>query len=211
MSKNFYTSDLHFNHEKIYSNGTRPPFKTAAEAQEAIINNFNSVVKPNDNLYILGDLTLSASYDDLVAFLRRLNGNKIVIQGNHDRQRTLEKLKEDKVIANWHPWKGCKDQGVSIFMTHFVPLEAHTGPELKLYLHGHVHGNLRSILKCPLRIDVGVDFWNFYPFSMDKVCPEYLNAIRLGELPCPYACSDVMCQICKQAIEFSMIRKLSAE
>ena len=37
------------------------PFKTAAEAQEAIINNFNSVVKPNDNLYILGDLTLSAS------------------------------------------------------------------------------------------------------------------------------------------------------
>lgn len=196
MSRNFYTSDLHFNHEKLYTNGTRLPFKSAQEAQEAIVKNFNAVIKSNDNLYILGDLTLSANYDDLCDFLRSLNGNKIVIQGNHDRQRTLEKLKEDKVIANWHPWKGVRDRGIPILMMHFVPLEAHVGSESRLYFHGHVHGTLRDVVNCPLLYDVGLDANNFMPFSLDSFNADFVNAIRLGAIECPYKKDDTMCKIC---------------
>ena len=199
-TKNFYTSDLHFQHHNLYTRGVRS-FSCAEDCEEFIMKNFNQVIRPHDNLYILGDLSLSANYDQLASYLNSINGNKIVIMGNHDKTSTLDRLKADKVIANWHPWKGCRDHELPIFMTHFVPLEAHTGPEPRIYLHGHVHGSLKS-MHCLLRYDVGVDACDYRPFSLDTHVN--LTAVRMllddGGFVCPVNYGS-MCDICRISLQ----------
>lgn len=204
--KNYYTSDLHYNHHALYVGGARAGFSSARECEDLIRKNFNAEIRPCDNLYILGDLCLSSDYDDLANYLRSINGNKIVILGNHDKPKTLDRLKADRVIANWHPWKGCHEGDLDIFMTHFVPLEAHVGPTLRLYLHGHVHGTLKSLINCPLRIDVGVDAQDFKPFSTDKINRELINGIRFGCVDCPNRVSGMLCDVCAHSISISKKR-----
>lgn len=198
-NKKWYTSDFHYDHHNLYKRGTRP-FSGAKECQDAILQNFNEVIRKGDTLYILGDLSLSANYDELAAWLNSISGTKIVILGNHDHETTLKHLKDDGIIANYHPWKGTRDHGIPVFMTHFVPLEAHSGPEARLYLHGHVHGMLRDILNCPLLCDVGVDANDFKPFSLDNVDLDLINGIRLAEQECPYKQDAMMCKVCQRFV-----------
>lgn len=197
--KTYYTSDLHFAHKNLYARGVRN-FSCPEECEELIRNNFNAVIRPKDKLYILGDLALNANYDALAEYLTSLNGLKIVILGNHDNPKTLEKLKQDKIIANWHYWKGCHDHGIPIFMTHFVPLEAHVGPEPRLHLHGHVHGTLKGLVTCPLLHDVGVDANDYKPFSLDQLNLEEINNIRLGNIDCPYKDKGMLCSVCSKFV-----------
>lgn len=204
--KTYYTSDLHFAHENLYSRGVRN-FSCAQECEELIRSNFNQVVRPKDKLYILGDLSLSANYDALASYLNSINGIKIVILGNHDNPKTLDKLKQDGIIANWHYWKGNHDSGVSIFMTHFVPLEAHVGPEPRLYLHGHVHGLLKDLITCPLLHDVGVDANDYKPFSVSSLNLELINDIRFGRAKCPYKDSGMLCAVCSKFIYMKAARR----
>lgn len=55
MSKKFYISDLHLGHNNIIRLDNRP-FKNMTEMETTIINNWNSVVSDNDQVYILGDM-----------------------------------------------------------------------------------------------------------------------------------------------------------
>ena len=67
----FYISDLHFSHKNILSFDNRP-FFAVAEMNEAIINNWNSVVSVNDEVYILGDMFWNNN--DIDSILPRLKG-----------------------------------------------------------------------------------------------------------------------------------------
>lgn len=209
-TKTFYTSDFHFAHHNLYSRGVRN-FSCAQECEELIRDNFNREVRVKDKLYILGDLSLSANYDALAEYLESINGIKIVILGNHDNPKTLDRLKRDKVIANWHYWKGCHDHGVDVFMTHFVPLEAHVGPNPRLYLHGHVHGLIKDIVKCPLLHDVGVDANDYKPFSLDNLDVNQINDIRFGNIECPYKQAGMLCTVCSKFIYMKISRRAGIE
>lgn len=170
--KKFYTSDLHFKHHKLYETGFRP-FKHAEACEEKILHNFNRTITKQDHLWILGDLTINAPYDELAEYLSKFNGTKFVIHGNHDKSLTLNRLKEDGIIANWHYSKGTHDVdeetkvSVPIYMNHMPLLDWHTG-SLRLHLHGHMHGVLKTHDTCPLRYDVGVDAWDYKPFRLSN-------------------------------------------
>ena len=49
------TSDLHFSHERDFVYGPRG-FKSAQEMNETIISVWNRLIKPDDDVYVLGDL-----------------------------------------------------------------------------------------------------------------------------------------------------------
>lgn len=204
--KTFYTSDLHFNHHNLYARGVRP-FSCAEECQELIRDNFNKEVRAKDKLYILGDLALNTPYDDLAEYLNSINGIKIVILGNHDNPKVLDRLKQDEIIANWHYWKGCHDHGVDVFMTHFVPFEAHVGPVPRLNLHGHVHGLIKDVMKCPLLHDVGVDANDYKPFTLDSLNVAEINDIRLGNIECPYKQAGMLCTVCSKFVYMKASRR----
>ncbi len=81
MSRNFYIADMHIAHKNILSYDNRPFFDTN-DMTETMIRNWNDRVAANDNVYILGDMFWKNS--GAVDILRKLNGIKYLIKGNHD-------------------------------------------------------------------------------------------------------------------------------
>ena len=79
----FFTADTHFNHANII-NFCKRPFSDVIHMNETIIKNWNSKVNYDDEIYILGDITISRSGLEANKILERLNGKKYLIKGNHD-------------------------------------------------------------------------------------------------------------------------------
>jgi calcineurin-like phosphoesterase family protein len=78
----FFTADHHFGHAKIIHAGHRP-HASVNDMNADLVERWNSVVRPNDLVYHLGDVAFGA-LDDSLSNINRLNGRKILIPGNHD-------------------------------------------------------------------------------------------------------------------------------
>lgn len=79
----YFTADLHLGHEGIIRACQRP-FQSADEMDRAIVQNWNQTVARNDEIYILGDFTMKPA-SEAHEYLKRLNGRKYLIRGNHDK------------------------------------------------------------------------------------------------------------------------------
>lgn len=82
MNKTFFIADTHFGHANViwYSNR---PFQNIQEHDEALIKNWNRVVKGDARVFMLGDFALTGK-DKIIKIVQKLNGRKILIAGNHD-------------------------------------------------------------------------------------------------------------------------------
>lgn len=79
----FITSDTHFGHANIIQYCQRP-FSSVEEMDEILVTNWNSVVKPEDWVYHLGDFALGKA-ENVAKYRERLNGRIFLVRGNHDR------------------------------------------------------------------------------------------------------------------------------
>ena len=79
----FFTSDQHYGHKNICRFANRP-FTSLEEMNEALIQNHNAVVNYDDSVWFLGDFAF-LSTNQAKTILRRLNGNKSLVLGNHDK------------------------------------------------------------------------------------------------------------------------------
>jgi calcineurin-like phosphoesterase family protein len=89
----YFTSDLHINHSNIISLCNRP-YGNVEAMNEDIMTIWNNIVKPNDTVYMLGDMFFHnklSSRAYINDYITRLNGRKILIQGNHDRDIRIYK------------------------------------------------------------------------------------------------------------------------
>lgn len=125
----WFTSDTHFNHSRIIELSSRP-FADAADMEETLVANWNARVQPTDLVYHLGDFAMHPR-DEIPRILARLNGQIVLVDGNHDHKRTLAYFPEavhrlDAVI-----------DGVAVHMVH-NPAQAHPS-EGQIVLCGHVH------------------------------------------------------------------------
>ena len=133
----FYISDTHFNHSNIIDFDGRP-FSNVDEMNETLINNWNSVVKRGDQVYILGDFCWSRDENVWINILRRLNGQKFLIRGNHDPKRVPGKLA--KYFAQVCDYKEIKDCGRTVVMSHYpILFYKHDYRSDTVMLYGHVH------------------------------------------------------------------------
>src|SRR5258708_2256313 len=94
MPDTYFTSYNHWSHSKVIGYANRP-FANVDEMDEAMITNWNSRVRPGDLVYHCGDFAL-CSADKATRIARRLNGNKYIVFGNHDRaiRKDAEFLKQ---------------------------------------------------------------------------------------------------------------------
>ena len=107
--------------------------------EEILIENWNSVVTNNDTVYHLGDFCWGKA-DEWCRILDRLNGNKVIIQGNHDLKSYPSKLKNR--IADIKDYKEINDDGRTVIMCHYPILAyKHSYDPNVFMLHGHVHNN----------------------------------------------------------------------
>jgi len=174
----FFTSDDHFGSKRTLELSKRP-FDSVEEMDQCMINCWNSVVKPNDNVYNLGD------FGDY-SVINKLNGNIFLILGNYEIDEMNKDYKGDfKSFKKMLIGKGFKnvyndlmistnideekvlpfnefDKNEYLFMTH-EPLNA----DKKFFtLFGHAH--CRQMVK-RYGLDVGVDGHHFSPINMKEV------------------------------------------
>ncbi len=164
----FFTSDLHFGHAKVIDYCNRP-FATVDEMDQAMITNWNAVVTNGDEVYILGDVTMKdQAFADCM--LRRLNGHKYLVRGNHDYFAKNYTGHELAWVKDYHELR-CNKR--LFILCHYPFVEWNRSHHGSIHLHGHQHNhtdyNLRQRKEGRLRYDVGVDANNFTPVSLDKV------------------------------------------
>lgn len=136
MTETFFISDTHFGHKNIleYEKDARP-FKTVEEMNECIIERWNSVVKPKDIVYHLGDFAFGKHN---IRIAERLNGDKKLILGNHDMYPTTEYLKYFRKLYGVVFWERC-------ILSH-VPVHPNgIGNRWVLNVHGHLHSKTVKI------------------------------------------------------------------
>lgn len=162
----FVTSDIHFSHENILQFENRP-FNDVKEMDETIIKRWNSVVSPNDLVYILGDVSF-ASVKHTNELIKRLNGDKILIKGNHDEFIYSEKF--DKTL--FKSITSCLETeilGERFIMCHypFASNDCH-----KVQLFGHIHSNtgIHAVEKLPSNaLNVCMDANNLTPVNIKEI------------------------------------------
>jgi calcineurin-like phosphoesterase family protein len=188
MSHNvFFTSDTHFFHEQDFLYKPRG-FESYEEMNEAIVERWNSVVKPNDLVYHLGDVVMS-HYD--VTLLNRLNGTIYLIRGNHDTDNKLSAIyATGKVTNNNAPTSELIKFGkLSLFLCHYPVLTAnHDDNHFSRHvinLHGHTHQTKNWLIADnPFIYHVGMDSHNSTPVHIDEVITDIRQRWnQLGRLP----------------------------
>lgn len=112
-------------------------------------------MQKQDEVWHLGDLSFASRYEDIAAFVRKLNGNINLIKGNHDQEKHLNKLKEDGLINNWWDYKEIKIQDTKVCLFHFPIAAWNQQGRGSWHLHGHSHGNLKG--KKGKMLDAGLD------------------------------------------------------
>jgi len=159
MVETFLISDTHFSHANIIKHCNRP-FYSYQEQDETIVKNWNSVVKKNDTIYHLGDISFR-DYN----ILKRLNGFIIVIKGNHDRIKELAYAKNEGLIGGFYETKGFLYNNNFIFLSHFPHLRWDRCFHGSYHFFGHEHGTLKQVFGRSM--DVSVDCINFTPIHID--------------------------------------------
>lgn len=125
---------------------------------ELLIKNWNDRVKHGDSVYHLGDFAF-CKRSRVEEVFKRLNGQKFLIRGNHDK----------KTYGDWEWAKDVhrlKIDGIRIWLSHYshrIWPEKHYG---NWHLFGHSHGHSKPHGKS---FDVGVDCWGMCPISLDEV------------------------------------------
>ena len=191
----FFTSDTHFGHSKIIDYCKRP-FSSIEEHDKTLIQNWNNVVGQDDTVFHLGDFAYGNS-QFISNIIKQLNGNIILIKGNHDLRNmnpTLYNIFSDAVYQ-----ARILIDKQTVYLNHF-PFLCFEHGDINLYkdnysiqLFGHVHSgpltssedvNRLNIL-FPTQYDVGVDNNNFTPISWIDVknkIKQQINKSLCGDL-----------------------------
>ena len=168
MSKTWFTSDTHFGHANILRFCARP-FESVEAIDAAMIANWNATVRPDDVIWHLGDFAFrnARSPDD---YLRRLNGRKHLVHGNHDTAAT-------RSSTGWvssQPFAEVSIEGFRLVFLHYGMRVWPGDRRGALHLYGHSHGNLPGDRQS---LDVGVDVWDFRPVGLAEI------RARMAKLP----------------------------
>jgi calcineurin-like phosphoesterase family protein len=169
MANIFFASDHHFHHANILTfkrdDGTPlREFESVSHMNEHIVNCHNSVVKPGDKTYFLGDVCMDRKGRGL-EILARMNGEKVLIKGNHDQCKAADYLRYFKDIRGSHQFEG-------LIMTH-IPIHSESLARWGLNVHGHLHYN---VVRMPLSqipdrryFNVGMERINYTPISLEEI------------------------------------------
>jgi calcineurin-like phosphoesterase family protein len=136
MPATFLVSDTHFGHAGVCrfteADGVTKirPWTDPAEMDEAMIQRWNDVVRSNDKVYHLGDVVINRKS---LKTLARLNGDKVLIRGNHDIFRDDEYREYFRELRAYHVLNG-------MILSHIPVHEASLG-RFGTNIHGHLHTN----------------------------------------------------------------------
>lgn len=182
MSNIWLTSDFHFGHDREFVWKARG-YSSVEEMNEIQIEKFNSLVQSDDTVYILGDLMLGNN-DEGIKCLKRLNGNKYFIRGNHDTDVRVN-LYMDEQNANigfLGDATTLKYRKYYFYMSHYPTMTGNLQREslhqMTLNLYGHTHQTTNFYQDMPFMYHVGVDSHDGYPVLLDDIIQQMKDKVE---------------------------------
>ena len=159
----WFSADWHYLSKNIISHCNRP-FNSMEEMDEILVSNFNSKVAKGDMVYLLGDMCWG--HNNYENFFKRLNGQKIIILGNHDNEQCYRKLLINHTIAGLYHVKNITIDNNYVWLSHYCHRVWNRSFHESFHLFGHSHSTLKTNNRS---MDVGVDNCNFFPISWEEI------------------------------------------
>jgi calcineurin-like phosphoesterase family protein len=154
----FFTSDTHFGDHRVLNLSPRP-VASLAEMDAGLIERWNEIVGPDDEIWHLGDFARTARC--AAEILPRLNGRKHLVLGNNDPPE-----------VSCEPWESVaayaeiEVEGRNLVLCHY-PFRSWSGMHRGAWnLHGHSHGRLKPLKR---QYDVGVDARGYRPVRLTEL------------------------------------------
>ncbi len=190
------TADQHYGHQSkkggIIKYCNRP-FATIEEHDQQLIKNHNEVIDDSDTVWMAGDFTL-ASHTFAIHIFRQLNGRQINIIPSMDHDvrwlkgfdKFPDDLKERIVIRGL--MHEVKYQDTYFLISHYPQLTWSRSKYGSINLHGHSHGMVGhwgnsaekdDVPTYGIRLDIGVDVWDYHPISLPKLVRKSAEVRRM--------------------------------
>ena len=183
MGRVLFTADLHFGHENVIQFDNRP-FSSVEEMDKELIRRWNNKVEKCDLVYVLGDMIWKTKNDEAEAIIKSLNGQIILIRGNHDR--FLSNAKAKKALAGV---KDFDDITVKLedgsnrrcILSHYFMPFYNCHHYHAIHLHGHSHNTHEALKEVEIAkqlndegfinqiYNVGCMHWNYEPVTLDEL------------------------------------------
>lgn len=152
---NFYIADTHFGHKNVIKFDNRP-FSNVEEMNDEIIHRWNEVVTRGDTVYILGDFCWGKE-KEWQELLPQLNGQKVLIRGNHDLKQYSAKTKS--MLHGIYDYREIKDGDHKLILCHYPMLfYKHAYHDNVFMLCGHVHKTVENELLSWYTIDIRAQY-----------------------------------------------------
>lgn len=165
MPEIFFISDLHIGHRKVleFEESRMSLGKTIEEHDEALVDRINSVVRPRDTLWILGDVVFGRQG---FQHLAQMNGYKKLVMGNHDQypielyQRHFSAIKGAVKLEDF-------------ILTH-IPIH----PSQKFRFKGNIHGHLHSkTIPDPFYYNVSCERIDYRPIPFYQIRRDFQTLV----------------------------------
>lgn len=164
----FFGADYHMSHTNILKYDKRP-FNSIDEHDEEIIANHNAIVGKNHDFYFLGDFCFNKLKTE--EYLKRLNGRKFFIKGNHDYHDTVDLYKKYGTYLGY--MNEIKLDGQHVMLSHYALRVWNRSHHGSYALYGHSHDKLETD-PWGKSMDVGIVsayrlFGEYRPFRWDEI------------------------------------------
>lgn len=175
MTTTWVIADPHFGHDgmcRFLGDDGRKirPWDNTHDMDEALVENWNSLVRPTDKVYVVGDVAMKSKH---LPTIHRCHGDKILIKGNHDQGKLNEYTRYFRDVRAYWQLGGC-------LLSH-IPIHPDSLSRWRANIHGHLH--TRVVMKDgapdPRYICVSVEQTGFRPIALDEV-------LKRVPPPCPY-------------------------
>ena len=168
----FFTSDPHLGHDKDFVVQARG-FETVEEMNVEIIRRWNERVYPDDDVYVLGDLTLG-DVEEGIRLIAKLNGYLHIMRGNHDTDKKVERYLELPNVVSVQYADVLKYGKAVFWMGHYPTITANYDDDKPWAKHvvclfGHTHQEQPFYNNNPYMYNVGMDAHNCTPITIDEI------------------------------------------
>lgn len=182
-------SDWHFNHDRDFVWGKRG-FSSVEEMNEEIVKRHNSIVRPDDDVYVLGDLCLGGAEANAAnkELIEKMNGKLHIVSGNHctnsriEMYRTCSNVVEVNLFSQMIKYKK-----QYFYLSHFPTLTANHDDDrpfkqkiINICGHSHTDDPFTDFDK-GIIYHVEMEAHNCYPVLLDRII-EDIKGVNNGTL-----------------------------
>lgn len=176
---NYYISDMHFFHKNVTKEGNNfdnRTFNSLAEMHQYMKEKWNSKITNGDMVYILGDIAMRGTNEELIALVAQLKGRKVLIKGNHD---DVSDMRYKNIFEEIYDYKEITDyvdqDAYKLVLSHYPILMWNGQHRGTIHLYGHTHNTYENEFyqECLRRL-------NIENLTRSEKCYDIVRAYNVG-------------------------------